>query len=347
MDRKQVIGTWGNGEKIDVTQQQVGVVSSMLCHNIARPIQGIIQFEEFAEIQTQNEPEVSVLKNGKPVTLSNAQAKIIFALSQAVTMQRGSGKMKEYIEAINNGNAPKEPITCIVDIKALARKIQPNNAKQDDIDKLAKEVLTLAELKQSMRIGDDEVRQPFLLNHGEYYKHGRDGKIDTTHLEKIKLEFHPIFFYHLGSGFATIPDKLFDVWGKKGTRSDLFVNLLSQLFSVYGNHKSAYEKATRTARIENKNRKPDEADKEVAKAQRNALMYSELSSTIQSRTTTDYTSTRAQKKRFVTDVESACNAFKELGLITDYRVVKSKSGERWDFFFNPDYNKDCEAQLEG
>lgn len=347
MDRRKRIdiARWSETKGF-ADNKQAGVVSSVLCANIARPpIQGIIQFEEFADLQTQNTQEVSVRIGDKPVALSNAQAKIIYALSQAVTAQRGEDKLREYIEAISNNVEPKDQIICLVDIKALAKKIQPNNAKQDDIDKLAKELLNICEIVQSCKAGNFELVSPFLIPKRRIYKHTKDGTEDRRHLEAIELEFSPIFFYQLGTGFAMIPDKLFEIWGKKGTRSDLFVNLLSQLFSVYGNHHSAYEAATRKARIDNKNRKPEDIDKIVAKAQRDALMYSELSTTIQSRTTTDYASTRAQRKRFIADVESACNAIKELGLITGYKRVNAKSGERWDFFFNPDYNKAVEAEL--
>lgn len=345
MDRKRIITYWGDGKKIDEAQQQTGVVSSILCHNIARPIQGIIPFDEFA-IQKQNDPDVSVQKDGKPVLLTNAQTKIIYALSQAVTMQRGEERMKEYIESINSGTKPKEQIILNVDIKALAKKIQPNNAKQDDIDKLSKDVIEMSNIMQSFKYGDYEIEQSLFIVRGMLYKHTKDGVEDKRHLEKISLEFAPIFFYQLGKAFAMIPDKLFDVWGKeKGTRSDLFVNLLSQLLSVFGNHHSAYEAATRRARIDNKNRKPEEADKIVAKAQRDALTYSEYSTTIQSRTITDYTSTRAQKGRFKKDVQNACDVFKKIGLLKDCKVVKTSKGERWDFVFNPDYNKAVEAEI--
>jgi len=276
MDRKQVLDSWGDGKKVSVEQQQVGVVSSMLCSNIARPVQCIIPFEEFAEVAAVNAPDVSITRGNKPVTITNLQAKIIYALSQAVTAQRGEERMHEYIESINGGVMPKERISCIINLKELAKKIQPNNAKQDDIDRLAKEVLDICEIEQSFRYGEDELVQPFLVKKMRYYKHTKDGKEDKRHLEALQLEFAPIFFYHLGTGFAMIPDKLFEVWGKKGTRSDLFVNLLSQLFSVYGNHHSAYEAITRKIRLENRNRKAEDVDKMVAKAQKDALMYSFL-----------------------------------------------------------------------
>lgn len=332
MDKRRIIGRWGDGKIVDESQQ-IGVVSSILCGNIARPIQTIIPFEEFKEAQQPSIMQQAVIvRGGKPVRLTNAQAKIVFALSQEVTAQRGEERMRKYIESINQKSIPDDEMTFVIDLKILTKKTNPSiRISQREIDDVAKDLVGLIDTKQSFRDGDIEYNMPFFTNKGEKYKYDKEG---IKHLESIALSFCPMFFHQLGKGFAMIPDKLFEVWGKKGTRSDLFVNLLSQLWSVFGNHHSAFEIATRSASADNR-----------AKAQRNALLYSEYSTTIQSRTTTDYNSSRAMKKKFYTDVQNTCEAIKELGLITEYKLSKTSRGERWDFWFNPDYNKSCEIEL--
>ena len=166
-----------------------------------------------------------------------------------------------------------------------------------------------------------------------------DGKV--LDIDVVNVQLGLSFFYELYNRYAVIKPTLFKVWGKRGSGTDteLFGVLLSNLLAKYSGHRIAALRAVKE--IKRSKYKTDESYfKARNKVQREALTYSELLSTLKQRTTTDYDSTREQKKNFTIDLKRALDAIKnEINLITDYSPKDLSKAERLDVVFNLDYDR--------
>lgn len=337
---------------------ETGAISVALAQNIASKKVPSLFLEtrdkKLLELKAIDERRL-VNREGKPTFLTRRQNKLVFALAMCLSQRKDEPEIREYVKKINEGKQPNSRITLPISITELTKTVTTDgNARARQKEDVLEDLKALSEIKQVQTFGGysleeskEEGKLRFiasLINIPEQVEDFSEGrKLDA---DFVFIQFGSIFFYQLYNRYAIVKPKLFQMWGKagSGTDTELFDILLSDLLAKYSGHRIAGIQALAT--VKRKDYKTDESYyKARYKVLHGALTYSEYASTIQERVTTGYGDSREQKRRFYRDLDKAIVALKEYGLITGAKVVQTNKGDRVDFTFNIDYDKQEEAVL--
>jgi hypothetical protein len=337
---------------------ETGAISVALAQNIASKKVPSLFLEtrdkKLLELKAIDERRL-VNREGKPTFLTRRQNKLVFALAMCLSQRKDEPEIREYVKKINEGKQPNSRITLPISITELTKTVTTDgNARARQKEDVLEDLKALSEIKQVQTFGGysleeskEEGKLRFiasLINIPEQVEDFSEGrKLDA---DFVFIQFGSIFFYQLYNRYAIVKPKLFQMWGKagSGTDTELFDILLSDLLAKYSGHRIAGIQALAT--VKRKDYKTDESYyKARNKVLHGALTYSEYASTIQERVTTGYGDSREQKRRFYRDLDKAIVALKEYGLITGAKVVQTNKGDRVDFTFNIDYDKQEEAVL--
>ncbi len=337
---------------------ETGAISVALAQNIASKKVPSLFLEtrdkKLLELKAIDERRL-VNREGKPTFLTRRQNKLVFALAMCLSQRKDEPEIREYVKKINEGKQPNSRITLPISITELTKTVTTDgNARARQKEDVLEDLKALSEIKQVQTFGGysleeskEEGKLRFiasLINIPEQVEDFSEGrKLDA---DFVFIQFGSIFFYQLYNRYAIVKPKLFQMWGKagSGTDTELFDILLSDLLAKYSGHRIAGIQALAT--VKRKDYKTDESYyKARNKVLHGALTYSEYASTIQERVTTGYGDSREQKRRFYRDLNKAIVALKEYGLITGAKVVQTNKGDRVDFTFNIDYDKQEEAVL--
>lgn len=337
---------------------ETGAISVALAQNIASKKVPSLFLEtrdkKLLELKAIDERRL-VNREGKPTFLTRRQNKLVFALAMCLSQRKDEPEIREYVKKINEGKQPNSRITLPISITELTKTVTTDgNARARQKEDVLEDLKALSEIKQVQTFGGysleeskEEGKLRFiasLINIPEQVEDFSEGrKLDA---DFVFIQFGSIFFYQLYNRYAIVKPKLFQMWGKagSGTDTELFDILLSDLLAKYSGHRIAGIQALAT--VKRKDYKTDESYyKARDKVLHGALTYSEYASTIQERVTTGYGDSREQKRRFYRDLDKAIVALKVYGLITGAKVVQTNKGDRVDFTFNIDYDKQEEAVL--
>ena len=337
---------------------ETGAISVALAQNIASKKVPSLFLEtrdkKLLELKAIDERRL-VNREGKPTFLTRRQNKLVFALAMCLSQRKDEPEIREYVKKINEGKQPNSRITLPISITELTKTVTTDgNARARQKEDVLEDLKALSEIKQVQTFGGyslEESREEgklrfiaSLINIPEQVEDFSEGrKLDA---DFVFIQFGSIFFYQLYNRYAVVKPKLFQMWGKagSGTDTELFDILLSDLLAKYSGHRIAGIQALAT--VKRKDYKTEDSYyKARNKVLHGALTYSEYASTIQERVTTGYGDSREQRRRFYRDLDKAIQALKEYGLITGAKVVQTARGDRVDFFFNIDYDKQEEAVL--
>lgn len=282
-------------------------------------------------------------RKDKPISLSVYQMRIIFALSYGLSQELESDDVKRKVKNPTKGDSI---IRRSVNIASLSNFVF-NSSRKRYKEKILQELFRLSRVRQIFMLDVDgrnfKFTSPLIMLGGtlEEQKEGEDiSPEQCKDLDMVEVYFSSIFFQGLANRYAKFTPMLFEVWGKKGRGTELFSVLLSNLLSVYRNHKKAADDEERRVRKDNANKKlsKEELQEIVADARLYAMTYELNVTTIKQRVGTDYDSNRANKARFWKDLENAIDGFKELNLIEDYRKETGANGQaKVVFIFSENY----------
>ena len=291
-----------------------------------------------------------VNREGKPVSLTSFQNKIVYALSLFVSQERNSDEIQLFIKKVNAGKFPKTTPILPISITELTKIVyQDGTARARQKEKVLEELRELAEVNQVQTFvkrdaAEDKVRliAPLIRLMEQVEDLSPEKRMNA---DFICISFGTIFFYEVYTRYAVIKPSLFRIWGKRGsgTETELFNVLLADLLAKYSAHRIAALQAVKSIK---QGKYKTEASYFAArtKAQENALTYSEMAHTLRSRVTTDYESTRKQKADFKKHLQNAIEALEEIGLITRAKITSTPTGDRLDFVFNIDYDKNEQGE---
>ena len=337
---------------------ETGTISVALAQNIASKKAPSLFVEtsdkKLLELKAIDERRL-INREGKTPYLTRRQNKLVFALAMFLSQSKEEPEIKEYVKKVNEGKQPNTRITLPISITELTKTVSTDKkarARQKAV--VLEDLKALSEIKQVQTFGNynlDEDKEEgkvrfvaSLINLTEQVEDlSREKELDV---DFVFVQFGSIFFYQLYNRYAIVKPKLFDVWGKagSGTDTELFDMLLSDLLAKYSGHRIAGIQAV--ASVKRSKYKTDEAYfKARNKVLQGALTYSELVSTIQERVTTGYGDSREQRRRFYSDLDKAVQALTEYGLLTGAKVSKTGRGDRVDFVFNFDYDKQDEEAV--
>lgn len=344
-------------EKQKKVTEESGTISMALAKNIAsrKVPQLFTSVEEVTDIQIKKKLQALqavdeaklVDRGGKPTYLTRRQTKIVYALSMFLNQQKDKPEVENYVKSINRGVQPNYRITIPVSITELTKMVTTDGkARSRQKIEVLSDLKTISEMEQVQTFGiygTGEGNARFIASLIKISERLEDLSQDKAQdLDYVTVQFGSIFFYQLYNKYAIIKPSLFQIWGKagSGTDTELFGILLSDLLEKYSGHKIAWRKA--------KAKKGSQGQAyyaSLAKAQKEALTYSEYASSIKERTTTDYTSQRVYKATFWKHLDKAIEALIKYGLIKEANIVKTPKGERIDFLFNENYTQQDEAEL--
>ncbi len=337
---------------------ETGAISVALAQNIAsRKVPSLFletKDKKLLELKAIDAQRL-VNREGKPTFLTRRQNKLIFALAMCLSQRKDEPEIREYVKKINEGKQPNSRITLPISITELTKTITTDGkARARQKEDVLEDLKALSEIKQVQTFGGysleedkEEGKLRFvasLINITEQVEDVTDGR--SLDADFVFIQFGSIFFYQLYNRYAIVKPKLFQIWGKagSGTDTELFDILLADLLAKYSGHRIAGIQAEKELK-RSKYKTEESFYKARNKVRYNALTYSEYASTIQERVTTGYGDSREQKRRFYRDLEKAIEALKEYGLITGAKIVKTDKGDRVDFTFNMDYDKQDESIL--
>lgn len=337
---------------------ETGAISVALAQNIAfRKVPSLFletKDKKLLELKAIDAQRL-VNREGKPTFLTRRQNKLIFALAMCLSQRKDEPEIREYVKKINEGKQPNSRITLPISITELTKTITTDGkARARQKEDVLEDLKALSEIKQVQTFGGysleedkEEGKLRFvasLINITEQVEDVTDGR--SLDADFVFIQFGSIFFYQLYNRYAIVKPKLFQIWGKagSGTDTELFDILLADLLAKYSGHRIAGIQAVKELK-RSKYKTEESFYKARNKVRYNALTYSEYASTIQERVTTGYGDSREQKRRFYRDLEKAIEALKEYGLITGAKIVKTDKGDRVDFTFNMDYDKQDESIL--
>lgn len=305
--------------------------------------------KELRELQELKEADVSLCieRKNKPVVLTSIQNRIVHALSYAISQElETSEDVKKKVE---NPHSGANQIVRVVNVSALSQLLF--KSKRDRYRKqIINEIYRLSKVRQVqiLSINGRTIRLTApLISIGKTIEDISPEEMGGQGIEADFLEvmFGGAFFYGITNRFAVITPKLFDVWGKGGTGTELFSVLLSSIFSVYWHYRRAAIKAEERVRKEHKGkgkRLPKaEFEEAVAEAKQEAMSYELNVSSIKQRVTTDYDSQRSYRLRFYSDLEKAIKGFEELGILSKgkSRILRGARGqEKVIFVLSETYN---------
>lgn len=332
---------------------ETGSLSIALANNLAsrKSPTFFLQTKEDKVLELQAIDEARLVnREGKTTYLTKRQQKLVYALSMFLSQSKDEPEIRAYVQALKDGKHPKSRITLPISITLLTKLVTVDGyARKKQKEDVLSDLKAMADIKQVQIFGEygtNEGQLRFvasLISISEQIEDlSKDKELDS---DFIAVTFGSIFFYELYNKYAIIKPSLFQLWGKSGngTDTELFAMLLSDLLAKYSFHRIASRQAG--AKVKKDKYKTDESlFKARKKAQRDALTYSEYTSTIQERVVTGYSKSREQKRRFVRDLNGAIRALIQYGLLTDEtRITKTDKGDRVDFVFNIDYDKQDET----
>ena len=332
-------------------KDETGIIAVSLTSNIAARREPTLfdTIDESAALQATDEKHL-IDRDGKPIYLTYYQNKVIYALSLFMSQSKDSEEIKTFVSKINSGEPPRSRITLPISITELTKIVEVDGkARARQKEKIIKELHTLAEVKQVQTFfrkgaAEDKVRfTASLISITEQMEDlSPDKRMDA---DFICVTFGSIFFYELYTKYAVIKPSLFRIWGRAGTGTDteLFNVLLANLLAKYSAHRIAALQAVKNIK-KGKYKTEESYFAARTRAQENALTYSEMAHTLRSRVTTDYQSTRKQRGDFKIHLQNAINALVEIGLITKAKITSTATGDRIDFVFNIDYDKNEQGE---
>ena len=353
VEEKELYGFGLSRQKQEEATGETGSISVALVNNIASKKTtlpslfkaGSKQALALAEMEVVDKQRL-VDRRGKEVYLTFKDMKYIYALSHFLSLIREREDVKSYVSLLSQDITPDFNIILTIDIVALTKFVEiDGNARKRQKEATIRELDRLANIKQVITLGRNGEKE---LKYVDSLITIPTKLIDSTtdkslDIDVVRVQLGYSFFYELYNKYAVIKPELFKIWGKKGSGTDteLFGVLLSDLLGKFSFHRIAAIKAVE--QIKKKDYKTEDSFfKARSKAERNALTYSETYDTIKQRVTTDYDSTREQKKRFYVDLARALSTLVELGLITSYSPADLSKAERLDVVFNKDYTKRSE-----
>ena len=353
VEEKELYGFGLSRQKQEEATGETGSISVALVNNIASKKTtlpclfkaGSKQALALAEMEVVDKQRL-VDRRGKEVYLTFKDMKYIYALSHFLSLIREREDVKSYVSQLSQGFTPDFNIILTIDIVALTKFVEiDGNARKRQKEATIRELDRLANIKQVITLGRKGEKE---LKYVDSLITIPTKLIDSTtdkslDIDVVRVQLGYSFFYELYNKYAVIKPELFKLWGKKGSGTDteLFGVLLSDLLGKFSFHRIAAIQAVE--KIKKKDYKTEDSFfKARSKAERNALTYSETYDTIKQRVTTDYDSTREQKKRFYVDLARALSTLVELGLITSYSPADLSKAERLDVVFNKDYTKRSE-----
>lgn len=338
--------TKNNPRKREYLEQ--GIMSIALAKTIAQPKEPTLfdNIEASQELSKMRAVDKTLFidRANKPVTLTQTQHKIIYALALFLSQYREEKEFMEYVEKVNNHQKIRLGYGFPISITELTKLISTEGkARARDKERVIKELRLLSEIYQAQAIQAPNAQgvvgrliAPLIILK-ERIEDLTPNK--EANLDYVTVEFGRAFFYEIYKRYTVIKPQLFDIWGKAGSgaTTELFDILLFDLVEKQGGHKVAANVATSKIKRKNYNSE-EEYEQAVKKAQTSALTYSLLATTIRSKVTRDYESKRSYRAAFKKDLQGAIQAFITLGLITQANFVTTPNGERIDFVFNYYYN---------
>lgn len=344
-------------EKQKKVTEESGTISMALAKNIASRkvpqlftnVEAITNIQDRQRLQALQAVDEARLvdRGGKATYLTRRQTKIVYALSMFLNQQKDKPEVESYVKSISRGVQPITRIAIPVSITELTKMVTTDGkARSRQKAEVLSDLKAISEMKQVQTFGiygTEEGSARFiasLINISEQLEDLSKERVQD--LDYVTVQFGSIFFYQLYNKYAIIKPSLFQIWGKagSGTDTELFGILLSDLLEKYSGHKIAWRKAKAK-----KGTQGQAYYASLAKAQKEALTYSEYASSIKERTTTDYTSQRVYKATFWKHLEKAIEALIQYGLIKEAIVTKTPKGERIDFVFNENYTQQDETEL--
>lgn len=357
-DTHVISGSSEYGYAFDLRKKQsqitgeAGTLSVALASNLASRKDSSLfvqtKDEKILELQAIDERRL-IDRDGKTTYLTKQQQKLTCALSMFLSQSKNEPEIRAYVQKLAQGETPNSRITLPISITQLTKIVTTDNkARARQKADVLSNLKTMSEVKQVQTFGDYGTKEgqvrliaPLIQISEQIEDLSEDKKLDA---DFVSVTFGSIFFFELYNKYAIIKPSLFSIWGKagSGTDTELFSALLFNLLAKYSQHRIASIKAVE--KIKRSQYKTEESYfKARNKVQKNALTYSEYTSTIKERVTTDYESQRVYKLNFKRDLEKAIKALQEYGLLSDStRITKTDKGDRVDFVFNFDYNKQDE-----
>lgn len=354
-DVRKISGSADYGYAFDLRKKQskvtgeTGTLSVALANNLASRKDGTLFIqtndEKILELQAIDERRL-IDRDGKTTYLTKQQQRLTYALSMFLSQSKEEPEIKSYVQKLAQGETPKSRITLPISITQLTKLVTTDNkARARQKKDVLSNLQAMSEIKQVQTFGEYGTKEgqvrliaPLIQLSEQVEDLSKDKELDA---DFIAVTFGSIFFYELYNKYAIVKPSLFSIWGKagSGTDTELFATLLSDLLAKYSQHRIASIKAVEKIR-RNQYKKIEDYYKAKAKAQKDALTYSEYTSTIKERVTTDYESQRVYRLNFKRDLEKAIKALQDYGLLTEAtRITRTKKGDRVDFVFSFDYNK--------
>ena len=286
-------------------------------------------------------------RRGKPTYLTTTQTKTLVALGCMLSKHEEDEEFRTHVKKINRKERSKTEYFFTVSITELTKLVSAEGtARKREKEKVIGDIMTIAERYQAQKYEytdreGKEVRltAPLIMLRNRIEDLSPDKELNMDYIE---VALSPIFYYEYFTKYAIIKPQLFKIWNKagSGTTTELFYELLNDLLEKYNAHRIAALQAEEKIRKSKKYKTEEGLYKAINKAQRAALTYREKSTTIRSRVSTDYESTRKQRADFRKHLEDAIRALKEYGLIREATYVTASTGEEAiDFVFNLDYHR--------
>lgn len=307
--------------------------------------------KELRALQQLKEADIAlcVERKNKPVILTSIQNRIVHALSYAISQEIDTSEdIKKKIENPQNETNPPRRV---LNVSALA-KLLFNSTRKRYKQQIINEMYRLSKIRQVqvLKIDGKTIRLTApLIMLGRTIEDISHDEQNSPDFEANFLEvfFGSAFFVGITNRFAVITPKLFEIWGKGGTGTELFSVLLSSIFSVYSSLRIAGQKAEARIKKDWASRKlsKKELAEAIAEAKKEAMTYELNVSTIKNKVTTDYESERSYRARFYKDLDNAIKGFKELGLITDAIVQRGARGQEKVLFILSDTYTFTENQI--
>jgi hypothetical protein len=339
--------TKNNPRKREYLEQ--GIMSIALAKTIAQPkeptlFDNVETDTKLAQMQAIDNKHL-INRAGEPTYLTQKQHKIVYALALFLSHNRDDEEFRDYVNTINQRKATRRPYSFPISITELTKLVSTEGkAKAQQKEQVLADLRLLSEIKQvqTFEVPDKQggmvrLTAPLIILKEQMEDLSPDKALNA---DFVVVEFGSVFFSDIYNCFAVIKPQLFDIWGKtgSGTTTELFSVLLSDLLAKYRQYWVKAQKASKSIK-RSQYKTETEYNEAKEKVQTSALTYPQLATTIRSRVTRDYESTRKQRNDFKKDLQGAIQALITIGLITSATFVTTPNGERIDFVFNIDYDK--------
>lgn len=319
------------------TDRRWGRITTALAENLSLPRDPNL-FDNLSKAQglalQESDEDNYIGRDGKNIALTNKQRKIIFALSHYLSQFLYEEDVQECIAKLETRRTSRATVERSINLKEFDRLYMSPDGKTRplQVKSLREELKKISDVRQVLyygSYGSEKAKARFLAPLVSVEEELEDLTEDKSlNLDYVNVRYSPVFLYRLQTESFFFNINLIRIMGKKGsgTETELFHILLSDLAAKF-------ENKLRVARAIGKTiKKSDYGTKEeyiaaVKTAREEALTYKQNVSTLLSRVTTDYSSTKQYKARFRSDLKKALNVLKEVGIIIDGGLVKNAKGE--------------------